>query len=303
MNRSSNRNDVLKCFDLYYQKLKNYSFESKKLLKTAIEKDVWPLVFRDFSPRTLTVRKPEDGGITIEEFRKKAIDFLSLNYSRYFSENPLAYYEYDELTKAIPCADFEQWHQNMCESLLRLINARYCDRKENTKNLVAVSYGKAQKIINMMFKYLYCFDCADRYLEKFQNCHMTIDAVIIDWFADVALPALSGKSEKFLNSGTIKWSKAFHRGSMTEPNTYLWYQKQIKQFLKISYLDQDGQKLTPFLAEFYAWPEEQWLKATKAWLSLDVNRTDYPAYDDKNLADYAQRISECICKRSMAELL
>lgn len=43
------------------------------------------------------------------------------------------------------------------------------------------SFGLAQKFINMSFKYLYCYDDADEYEDKFQNCHMPLDKYTVRW--------------------------------------------------------------------------------------------------------------------------
>lgn len=56
-------------------------------------------------------------------------------------------------------------------------------------------YGKAQKVINMTFKYLSCFDDASVCKDHFAFCHMPIDSVILAWcraHCDI--------------SGTVSWS-------------------------------------------------------------------------------------------------
>lgn len=46
-----------------------------------------------------------------------------------------------------------------------------------------ITYGKAQKIVNMTMKLLYCFDDANRYKKSvFINCHAPIDSIIIKFF-------------------------------------------------------------------------------------------------------------------------
>ena len=293
MNRSSRREDIVKCFGESYPELRDCSFESEAALEDALRKKVWGKVFKDFTPRTLTEKGVNEGGIPLDVFREKCIHFLVRNYFCYFSQAQLCYYKYDDLHTAIDCVDFEEWHEKMCDSLLELINKRYKDKIGENKGYVEVQYGKAQKIINMTFKYLYCFDCADWYMAKFEPCHMTIDAYTIDWVADVVKPLRSTKT-----SATVKWSKAFVKGSSDTQYSYLWYQAQIRAFLKTHYLDQNGCPLMPLVAEFYAWPEEQWIKATKQWLELDINQDDYPNYSDDCLAEYINQISAKVKKRS-----
>lgn len=45
-----------------------------------------------------------------------------------------------------------------------------------------MTYGQAQKIVNMAFKYLYCLDCHDLSInEKFDECHMPLDGIMLEW--------------------------------------------------------------------------------------------------------------------------
>jgi hypothetical protein len=46
-----------------------------------------------------------------------------------------------------------------------------------------ITYGKAQKIVNMTMKQLYCFDNAPNYKSSvFQHCHIPIDSIILEFF-------------------------------------------------------------------------------------------------------------------------
>lgn len=46
-----------------------------------------------------------------------------------------------------------------------------------------ITYGKAQKIVNMSMKQLYCFDDACRYhASVFQYCHIPLDSIILEFF-------------------------------------------------------------------------------------------------------------------------
>lgn len=46
-----------------------------------------------------------------------------------------------------------------------------------------ITYGKAQKIVNMTMKQLYCFDNADKYHDTvFSFCHIPIDSIILEFF-------------------------------------------------------------------------------------------------------------------------
>ena len=50
-------------------------------------------------------------------------------------------------------------------------------------DITKITYGKAQKIVNMTMKQLYCFDNAPTYKNSvFQYCHIPIDSVILEFF-------------------------------------------------------------------------------------------------------------------------
>ena len=92
-----------------------------------------------------------------------------------------------------------------------------------------ITYGKAQKIVNMTMKYLYFFDNANTYVNSvFNNCHMAIDEYIMVYF-----------NKNGINRPGTSWSNF-------DDATYEEYQDGIKD-----YCNQKGEK--PFFAEFKYW--------------------------------------------------
>ena len=64
---------------------------------------------------------------------------------------------------------FDEWHN-------KVVNAM----KDAYSGLTV---GQAQKIINMSFKYLYCFrSFRDKKKEHFTHCHMPLDAITLNWY-------------------------------------------------------------------------------------------------------------------------
>lgn len=57
--------------------------------------------------------------------------------------------------------------------------------KYNSIEPKQITHGKAQKIVNMTFKYLSMFDNANQYSNVFQYCHIAIDSYIIDEVKDM----------------------------------------------------------------------------------------------------------------------
>lgn len=57
------------------------------------------------------------------------------------------------------------------------------DKAISRVDITKITYGKAQKIVNMTMKQLYCFDNAHIYKTSvFQYCHIPIDSVILEFF-------------------------------------------------------------------------------------------------------------------------
>jgi len=57
------------------------------------------------------------------------------------------------------------------------------DKVISKVDIKKITYGKAQKIVNMTMKQLYCFDNAHKYKTSvFQYCHIPIDSVILEFF-------------------------------------------------------------------------------------------------------------------------
>lgn len=73
-------------------------------------------------------------------------------------------------------ADFDIWHNTMCQKLTSKINA------EVLFGYKPIHMGKAQKIINMSFKYLSSLDGADNYESYFNYCHIPLDDNILKWY-------------------------------------------------------------------------------------------------------------------------
>lgn len=97
-----------------------------------------------------------------------------------------------------------------------------------------LTYGQAQKIINMAFKYYYC--CSDAPGdEKLYDCHMPLDKYTLLWV----------KEETGVN--VVGWN------SIDNYELYLAIQKEIRKCLESESNDKYSEY--PLLAEFEIWPE------------------------------------------------
>lgn len=124
--------------------------------------------------------------------------------------------------------------------------------------IATIKYGKAQKIVNMSFKYLYLFDdtfdesgnC--KYPQIFDHCHMAIDAKILDWFE---------KNDKGSASNySVTWSNMDYNEYQDAQKSIKSYCEQNSQSIQNSYWSAFpwtkskppfGNTTLPFYAEFY----------------------------------------------------
>ena len=156
-----------------------------------------------------------------------------------------------------PAKGFDDWHKETCDLFLNMLLQ---------KGYENATYGQAQKVINLAFKYLYCLDGAETYGEVFDLCHMPLDGFTLEWFYR---QCKYGNPEKKIVKGKMdKWSAlagygderqdVYQTTDKKEHYTYFFYQKQIREWLA------KGQ--TPLQTEFEIWSEIQKHRAAEAFL-------------------------------------
>ena len=149
-------------------------------------------------------------------------------------------------TESLQITDFNTWHKETCEALIAKMNSV-------TPGFGTV--GKAQKVINMAFKYLSCI--SNQYDSILKQCHMTLDGYTLDWYKScvkdwansVGLPVIEGD---------IKWSKIdrYEDYKVMQDNI----RKYLEQFPEYS-INIGGKTATaaeplqvsPFDSEFIIW--------------------------------------------------
>ncbi|MGN1143457.1 MAG: hypothetical protein ACI4SU_02750, partial [Anaerovoracaceae bacterium] len=163
------------------------------------------------------------------------------------------------------------------------------------------TYGKAQKIINMAFKYLYCYAYVDESLKVyFRFCHMPLDSFTLEWFKrNVAKNLNDFKSDKLMPWSKIENSASnedtftiTENGKQKEYYTYDFYKNCIRKYIEDNHI-----KLTPLQLEFIIWPETQLILETENYLfTLDrnLNRNEIREMD---LSSKLKKVKELIEKR------
>lgn len=146
--------------------------------------------------------------------------------------------------------EYDAWHKETCISLASELES-ICSKG------VIVKPGKAQKLINMSMKHIFCFDNAEEVSLNgaFQFCHMPIDKYVLSWY----YREVHGLG--FLNDDDVRLNWGKH-----DYEDYIKIQQSIRSFLSDKtrnqdYLDNNGNTLTPFEAEFYIWNEEKLIRA------------------------------------------
>lgn len=148
-------------------------------------------------------------------------------------------------------ADFDEWHHISADMFLTVLQKYYNK----------AHYGKAQKIINMMFKHLYCMNFGEesawQVLDEgyFQYCHMPLDSFTLDWL--------------YRKDGiaVCEWSNLDYVHSTMKPSTcYNDYVDRVRKLFPLL-------SLTAFQAEFYIWPQMQITQALETIYRLNHNKS------------------------------
>lgn len=241
-------------------------------LKT-LETDALPYAlkrsFKDFNFRTLTAVKSNETIGFVSAFdewvaKQRAEGESAIGRTDYLMEQlkKEGFYKcFAEFFKDPAPKDqgeFNTWHNKTCELFLNTLEGDY----EN------LCYGKAQKIVNMMFKHLYCLNGANEYDDKgyFKYCHLTLDSFTLEWF------------HRNIGGKVGVWSNLQYNESQNEYENYNYYVEEITKYFNEH--SKDYNELTPFQYEFYMWPEMQIELAAEAF---------YFAWNDKlNNSDRAR---------------
>lgn len=139
---------------------------------------------------------------------------------------------------------FDERHQEVCEDFLTKLNKLCADCGVNEPPC----YGKAQKIVNMTFKYLYLFEKNEPIQPLFAFCHMPLDSNIFEYL-----------KKKFKSHGLdVKlfepaWSKLNGERYMEIQTAIREYcQKYSSDYTNVADVADECAKL-PFYAEFQIW--------------------------------------------------
>lgn len=184
-------------------------------------------------------------------------DPVALEFVLYPLCEKILHYFFEDPTPSSQAA-FDKYHDELCVMFLDgFREAGYTH-----------TYGNAQKFINILFKYLSCFEDAELHFEKkFKYCHMAIDRYTyngyrLPFYRNVVYPSIYGHSPKELTA----WSQLtkteylnlkndivkYISGTPKTYNEYLRICHLLSVFIRVSFLT-DDYVVTPFEAEFFLW--------------------------------------------------
>lgn len=132
-----------------------------------------------------------------------------------------------------------------------------------------MTYGQAQKIVNMAFKYLYClvdiYDIHNDIEEKFDDCHMPLDGIMLTW---IYRNILDDTGENKSKMGT--WSNMSYSDTNDVDEeghyTYNFYVKIINSYC-------DKKCTTPLQMDFENWREMSLILAAEEFIkAFDGNK-------------------------------
>lgn len=118
-------------------------------------------------------------------------------------------------------SDFDEWHEKTCGD--------YCKHMNNQNFSFKMTYGRAQKVLNMTFKYLYCTDKFKRDIELLAPyLHMTLDGYTLRWYKDIVIDYINKNFQEKIKKNMIsEWSKMNEKCK----RQYIDIQKDIRAYL------------------------------------------------------------------------
>ena len=147
--------------------------------KAAIERAVVDLMARTLTPTGVKGKFSED-----------VVDPLLKELDKWFIPR-------DQITEE----SFDKWHANACDVVLGILRKFYYNDKDQNP----VQYGKAQKIVNMTMKELYCLPGSEKYEKHFGYCHIALDSFTLEWIQrNIFNPR--EKVRRYLASQLQSWS-------------------------------------------------------------------------------------------------
>lgn len=152
---------------------------------------------------------------------------------------------------------FDARHQEVCDDFLTKLNKLCTDCGVEEPPC----YGKAQKIVNMTFKYLYLFEKNEPIQPLFAFCHMPLDSSIFKYLKEKFKE--HGLDAKLFETAWSKLDAGQYREIQTAIREYCQeYSSDYTNVANVADVADEYAKL-PFYAEFQIWEEMRREKQAK----------------------------------------
>ena len=189
--------------------------------------------------------KPQKGAMTVETAIEKAYADMSRRAKGHTPDvKKEALKELKKIFDEMPSFNdeeaFDKWHEESCEKL----------RNAKLPNGFIITYGRAQKVINMTFKYLMYSDTP--HADAHDYCHMALDSYTLAWYKrKVDKDKKNYAWSKIDDYGEYKKIQDNIRGYLGEDASYSMDDKRQSNTETVSLPEQ------PILAEFIVWEGEK----------------------------------------------
>lgn len=294
---------------------------SKSLIKNGqVDKeallDALRLAFPDITPRTMKRNPDWDTTPGCVEFSQMPeVLFTHAYKGEKFSDQLKAWFE--RPCPADPTAEewkkaFDEFHANACETVMDFLTAQHYEPKH-------ITYGKAQKVVNMTFKHIYCLDGAYIKEDWFIPCHIALDSFTLEWFCRNvkgvtkgcvdSWSALQNVAEKIPNlkkpySDMEMYTKTVEKGEGKEPEIHKFYTyNQIVSLIRNHFVRENPfNDLFPLQAEFHIWPKIQLEMAAESLYGQNIGKEDAIAeakekweleWTEKEAEDIGKQFDKC----------
>lgn len=139
---------------------------------------------------------------------------------------------------------FDDFHKSLCSDFLKGINAI-----RDSVNYSHMSYGQAQKLINLSFKYISCYSDYMDYADLFTHCHMVIDNKVL---TNLSKSNLSTMFARPITSSITYLSGGRFRGKGWTDFSDTDYLALLKEYRRV--IDPYMENLTYIELEYSMWP-------------------------------------------------
>ena len=228
------------------------------------------MAFPDITSRTMTREKVDDL-VAFDKLPEKLYTYKENDQSEAYGVIIKNWFCLSEAS--IGKDKFDDAHCKLCDTVVSFL-------KYNKYTEDSATYGKAQKVVNMMFKHLFCLAMQDNgTVEKekhFEFCHMALDSFTLEWLKRTK----DHKKSNIVKGKVDSWS-AIQKSSTdtyTKKNkdkelTFYSY-KTLVNMIRDIIPQKDYPCLTPFQAEFIIWPEIQLHLATEALFGQEIGKEE-----------------------------